>query len=108
MRIAPLIALALTGCAPSTYGLRLSATPLDPTPAATAIPLFSAALPRCPFTDVGLIRSEAAEFTRGTAALDGLRTEARRLGGNAVVHVRFLDGGLTGTVIRFTSPDCNE
>ena len=110
MRIAPLIALAVAGCGPATQSVRLSPTTLVPTPEASPIRLFSAALPRCPFQDIGLITSQrSGDLTSSAAVLDGLRIEARRLGGDAVVHVRFVgEGILSGTVIRFTSPDCKE
>jgi hypothetical protein len=110
MRTSPLIALALAACGATTRNIRLSPTVLAETPHASPIRLFSAALPRCPFQDVGLTTSRSSGgFTSDDAVLDGLRAEARLLGGDAVVHVRFIsDAVLSGTVIRFTAADCKE
>ncbi len=109
MRIFPLVALAVAGCGPATETIRLSPTALEPTAQTTPIPLFSATLPRCPIEDVGLITSEPRDFMSASVAVDGLRSAARRLGGDAVVHVRFIKNGvLSGTVVRFTTSDCKE
>ncbi len=110
MKKALIFAIAAAGCGPETQSVRLSPTVLDPTPAASPIHLFSATLPRCAFQDIGLITSKrSGDLTSSAAVLDGLRDQARRLGGDAVVNVRFVDEGvLGGTVIRFASPDCKD
>lgn len=110
MRVLLLVALVvLAGCGPATRNVRLSPTTRDPAPEAVPIQLFSATVPRCPFEDIGIISSQGRDFTTGSAVLEGLRREARRLGGDAVVQVRFVgEGILSGTVIRFTTPDCRQ
>ncbi len=107
MRLLPLVVLVLIGCGPATQGIRL--TPPAATSGEPPILLFSATQPRCPFQDVGIITSQPQDFTSEPLVLEGLRREARRLGGDAVVHVRFVgEGILSGTVVRFTSADCKE
>ena len=110
MRVWLLVALvSVAGCGPATRSVRLSPTTLGPRPDDAPIQVFSATLPRCPFEDVGIISSQNHDFTTAVAVLEGLRREARRLGGDAVVHARFVgEGILSGTVIRFTTPDCKQ
>ena len=109
MRLLPLVVLILAGCGPATGSVRLTPTVAAPTSETTAISLYSSTQPRCPVQDVGLITSQPRDFTSEAMVLEGLRRQARRLGGDAVVHVRFIgEGILSGTVVRFTSPDCRE
>ena len=109
MKMSPLMALVAVGCSPTTDRVQLLPTARDPTPAAIPIQLFSVVLPRCPFAEVGLVTSRPRDFTSGAMVLEGLRNEARRLGGDAVIHVRFVgERVLSGTVIQFTTPDCQQ
>lgn len=109
MRASPLVALFVAGCGPATDHVRLAPTPLEPSPETTAIALYSATLPRCPVDDVGLITSQPRNFNSAATVLEGLRREARRLGGDAVVQVRFVGTRvLSGTVVRFRTPDCRQ
>lgn len=109
MRISPILILIAAGCGPATENLRLTPTVLTPAAETAPIRLYSATQPRCPVEDVALITSQARDFTSEPKVLEGLRQEARRLGGEAVVQIRFLrQTVLTGTVVRFTNPDCKE
>jgi hypothetical protein len=109
MRMPPLVAILIAGCGPATRSIELAPSPRTAPVGTSPVRLYSAVLPRCPFEDVALITSRPRDLASSPSVLDGLRSEARRLGGDAVVHVRFLeDAVLTGTVIRFTTPDCKE
>jgi hypothetical protein len=109
MRISPLLAMVIAGCGPATRSIELAPSSRTAPVGTSPTRLYSAVLPRCPFEDVALITSQPRDLTSSPRVLDGLRSEARRLGGDAVVQVRFLEEDvLTGTVIRFTTPGCNE
>ena len=109
MRVLPLLAPVVAGCMPATRSIELAPSSANAPVGANPIRLYSAALPRCPFEDVALITSQPRDLTSSPRVLDGLRSEARRLGGDAVVNVRFLgETVLTGTVVRFTAPGCKE
>ncbi len=110
MRLWPLFLLALPACVTSTRVVRLSPTPHEPRPENTAIELYSAHLPRCPFEEIGIVSAHRETWlVPGDAVADALRNRARELGGDAVVRVGFLSAGeLTGTVVRFKQDDCRE
>lgn len=109
MRMSLLLAIVLVGCSPAIRSIELAPNSRAVSVGTSPIRLYSAVLPRCPFEDVALITSQPRDLTSSPRVLDGLRAEAIRLGGDAVVNVRYLEEAvLTGTVIRFTTPGCKE
>ncbi len=117
-------ALVLDGCAPTVSATRLQMAP--PQPADHEILLFAAKLPTCAYDELGLV---SVEPSYGGASeqklLDALKRHARVMGGDAVVRlthgrnasdtvigstVQFGDSWtvLSGTVIRFSDPDCHK
>jgi len=91
------------------------------------VTLFQTQLPHCAFEEVALVTVRPQTFwTTSEKLVDLLRTNARRLGGDAVIHFKSestvegaspsaggsieIDHGLllSGTVIRFRDPACTE
>ena len=102
----PLLGL---GCV-TTSVARLSPTNYASRSADTPIAVYSAQQPTCAFTEIAIIkaRRETWMVSHG-AALDALRSKARKLGGDAVIKVAFDDNdAITGTVIRFDRDDCKN
>ena len=109
-----LATFALAGCGPNIQTFALS----EPYPArgpAEPIVVSSVAIPECPYEELGLVTVRETFDVHGPAILEAVKDEARRLGGDAVlgltpVHkVKGRGGdGLTGTVVRFTDPECRD
>jgi hypothetical protein len=124
MRRRPLPALAVislvAACGPSVSSGAFSSQPLPPTTG--EITLFSTKHPACEYDEIGLVNvTRAHGFNSMQSLIDALRERAREMGGHAVVGVSLAarvegsgEGGvntdrdLTGTVIRFNTPDCRR
>jgi hypothetical protein len=109
MRSFPFTALLSLGCV-STSVARLSPTKYESRSTETPIAVYSSQLPACAFTELAIVSARRETWMAPTdAAVDALRTKARKLGGDAVVRLAFGDGGaVTGTVIRFERDDCKQ
>jgi hypothetical protein len=126
-RLSPLIAgvsLVVTGCAPSVQATRFSQLP--PRPTDQEVLLYSTKIPECPYDEIGLVSGKPrTPWTSGDRVLAAVRARALELGGDAIVglgQVRRVTGGtavgesvsldtttdLTGTIVRFTDPDCRR
>lgn len=121
-----LVAPMLIGCAPSVDTVRLSPVRYPPRPADFRIRMYSTERPRCPFEELGTVRSRKPGFWVSMEDVaESVRDVARELGGDAIIGVTSatqLNGGtvigstvsidtdpvLSGTVIRFKEDDCRE
>lgn len=125
-RIFVISGLCLLGCTPATRVVRLSPTEYDPRPEHYPIRLYRESLPECPYEEIGIVTSRQRHklISMDTVA-ESLREKARELGGDAVIRLSEQDqiqGAvvsssevkldrdpvLSGTVIRFTRPDCRQ
>ena len=126
MRMRSLLATTalLAACGPSIQSARFQ--DVSPGPSADRILLFSSKLPECPYEEVGLITGKSRGFwTSLESVLEGMRDHARDMGGDAIVGLgtsEVVTGGsqagnsvnvhtadrLTGTVVRFSDPDCRQ
>jgi len=108
----------VTTLAPTRYAARPSDHP---------VAVFQAQLPRCAFEEVALVSVRPQAFwTKSDDLVDLMRSNARRLGGDAVIRFKSestvegaspsvngsieIDHGLvlSGTVVRFRQPSCTE
>lgn len=126
-RLAPLVATAsllAVGCAPSVDSTRFS--DMTPRPPGHEIRLYSTLVPECPYEEVGLVTgTKKVPWTSGDEVLAAIRVRAREMGGDAIVglgQTRRVTGGtavgesvsldskteLSGTVVRFTEPECRR
>lgn len=115
----------LTACAPHVRSVSFNGVH-DPRPDTHPIRIYSTRPPECPYDELGMVHARQAVLAVGTpmeAILDALRTRARRMGGDAIVGLAQAvntetgasagptlraSEGLSGTVIRFTRPDCDR
>jgi hypothetical protein len=112
--------MLLSACGASTQSAQfVNAAPL---PADRPVKYFSTKLPACDYEELGIVQSEPQTgFTKMQAVLDKMTSEARRMGGDAVINLRNAssvesDNGatvtvestiaLTGVVVRFKAADC--
>ena len=104
--LVPLFGLACV----TTSVARLSSTKFEARPAQTSISVYSAEQPTCAFTEIAIVKARRETWmVSHDAALDALRSKARKLGGDAVVKIAFDDSdAITGTVIRFDQEDCRH
>jgi len=110
MRAVVFLPLLGLGCLTSTSVARLSPARYESRPADTPISVYSSQQPTCGFTEIAIVkaRRETWMVSHG-AALDALRSKARKLGGDAVIKLAFDDNdAITGTVIRFDRDDCRN
>jgi hypothetical protein len=108
MRCAPFAALIALGCI-ATSVVRLSPTTYESRSGDTPIALYSSQLPTCAFTEIAIVRARRETWMLSNdAAVNALRNETRKLGGDALVRLAFDHGEVTGTVIRFERDDCRQ
>jgi hypothetical protein len=118
------VSIMAIGCAPGVSSTRFSE--VAPHPADHEIRLYSTLVPECPYEELGLVSGKAkVPWTSGDAVLASVRDRARAMGGDAIVglgQVRRVTGGtavgesvsldttteLSGTVVRFTDPECRR
>jgi hypothetical protein len=123
---AALFVPTLTACAPRVDTVRLSPVPYPARPHDFRIRMYSTGRPRCPFEEVGTVRSKKPGFWVSMEDVaESVRQAARELGGDAIIGVtnaEQISGGtvigptvtvdtepvLSGTVIRFRDDDCRE
>ena len=108
--LAVVATVTLLGC-----GLKIRTTPLSgpypPRPADAEVLVWSVAIPECPFEEVGLLTVREGYNASGPAVLVGMKQEARRMGGDALIGLRPAPGGERGlyaTVVRCSSPECRR
>jgi hypothetical protein len=120
------LAGVLGGCTPAVDTVRLTPVPYPPRPADFRIRMYSTERPKCPFEELGTVRSRKPSFFVSMEDVaESVRRVARELGGDAVIGVTNasqISGGtvigstvsvdtdpvLSGTVIRFKADDCRE
>ncbi|HEX7118409.1 MAG TPA: hypothetical protein VF212_06455 [Longimicrobiales bacterium] len=114
----------LLACGPAVRSTPFGDFP--PRPAGEEIRLYSTKLPECPYEEIGLISATRKDpWTPMEEVLAALLERVRQMGGQAVVglgEVQRVGSGtvvgqavsldresaLSGTVIRFTEPDCQR
>jgi hypothetical protein len=125
--VAPtVLAGVLGGCAPAVDTVRLTPVPYPPRPADFRIRMYSTERPRCPFEELGTVRSRKPSFLVSMDDVaESVRRVARELGGDAVIGLTNssqISGGtviggsvsvdsdpvISGTIIRFRADDCRE
>ena len=104
--------VTLLGC-----GLSIATTPLSgpypPRPDDAEVLVWSVATPECPFEELTLITVREGLDARGLA-LEGMKQEARQMGGDALIGLRPAfrgegdEPGLSATVVRFSSAECRR
>lgn len=115
--------LTATACGPTIKSARFTSAPARPD--TTEIELYSAKLPECPFDELGIVSGKSEFFWNSMEdILDGMKSRARAMGGDAIVGVGSAEvvnggtsygnsvsistsAGLSGTVVRFSDPDCH-
>jgi len=109
MRGVVFVPLLGIGCV-TTSVARLSPVKYAARPAQTSIAVYSSQQPTCDYTEIAIVKARRETWmVSHDAALDALRSKARKLGGDAVVRLTFDDSdAITGTVIRFNRDDCRE
>lgn len=124
--ILPIVVL-LAACSPAVRVTRLSPEAYEPRPADHPIRLYQSGRPKCDYEEVGLIIARQRNvFTSMEEVAESMRKKARELGADAVVGlietdqvqgasapldnnvVIDRDPVLSGTAIRFKSPDCRS
>jgi hypothetical protein len=126
LAMAALFVPMVIGCAPSVDTVRLSPVRYPPRPHDFRIRMYSTERPRCPFEEIGTVRSRKPGFWVSMEDVaESVRDVARELGGDAIIgltNTTQLNGGtvigstvsidtdpvLNGTVIRFREDDCRE
>ena len=124
--VSALVISTLAACAPSVDTVRLSPVPYPPRPHDFRIRMYSTERPRCPFEEIGTVRSRKPGFWVSMEDVaESVRDVARQLGGDAIIGVNNssqINGGtviggtvnvdtdlvLSGTVIRFKDDECRE
>ena len=100
-------------------GVRISSTPLSgpypPRPADDEMLVWSVDIPECPFEELSLVTVRDGQGAPESAVLLAMKTEARRVGGDGIIGLRFIPSteergtsGLSATVIRFSSVECRR
>lgn len=120
------LGVLVAACAPSVDTVRLSPVAYPPRPADFRIRMYSTDRPRCPFEEIGTVRSRKPGFWVSMEDVaESLRDVAREMGGDAVIgltNANQISGGtvtggvvtvdsdpvLSGTIIRFREQDCRE
>lgn len=126
LAMAALVVPMLAACVPSVDTVQLSPVRYPPRPDDFRIRMYSTQRPRCPFEEIGTVRSRKPGFWVSMEDVaESVRDVARELGGDAIIGVTNatqLNGGtvigstvsidtdpvLSGTVIRFKEDDCRE
>ena len=104
--------LWLAGCGPSIRLTQLA--PAHPSlPPEAEIMVSSVGIPECPFEELGLVTVRRNED--GSVLLEVMKSEARRIGGHALVGLEAVPrvpdhaaAGLTATIVRFTDATCQR
>lgn len=118
------VSIMAVGCAPAVQSARFGE--FSPRPSDHEVRLYSTKVPECPYEEVALVTGKArTPWTSTDRVLAAVRSRALELGGDAIVglgQVRRVTGGtavgesvsldtttdLSGTVVRFTDPDCRQ
>src|SRR5687768_2958759 len=102
--VAPaVLATLLSGCAPSVDTVRLSPVAYPPRPADFRIRMYSTERPRCPFEEIGTVRSRKPGFwVSMDDVAEAIRDVARELGGDAIIGLTNATQLNGGTVIGST------
>ena len=126
LAVAALLVPLFIGCAPSVDTVRLSPVRYPPRPHDFRIRMYSTERPRCPFEEIGSVRSRKPAFWVSMEDVaESVRDVAREMGGDAIIGVTSatqLNGGtvvgstvsidtdpvLSGTIIRFKEDGCRE
>jgi hypothetical protein len=126
LALAGVLVPLLAACAPSVDTVRLSPVRYPPRPHDFRIRMYSTERPRCPFEEIGTVRSRKPGFWVSMEDVaEAVRDVARELGGDAIIGVTSvsqINGGtvigstvtvdtdpvLSGTVIRFKEAECRE
>ena len=126
LAMAALLVPMLIGCAPSVDTVLLSPVRYPARPHDFRIRMYSTQRPRCPFEEIGTVRSRKPGFWVSMEDVaESVRDVAREMGGDAIIGVTNatqLNGGtvigstvsidtdpvLSGTVVRFKDDDCRE
>ncbi|MDI6789815.1 MAG: hypothetical protein QME44_03895 [Thermodesulfobacteriota bacterium] len=109
---------ALTCCAPAIRTTTFQK--LSPKPADAPIKVYRFKTPQCDFVEIGIINSrQRNKFISMDEVMNSLIVEARKMGGDAIIGLNETnpiydvdqygidrDPVLSGTVIRFTDPNC--
>ena len=84
-----------------------------PRPQDAVLSVFSEKMPECRFEELSLVTAREDSFFFGQDLLGAIKSEARRMGGDALIGLRDLprvrddEGpGLSATVVRFVDPEC--
>lgn len=112
--LAMVATVTVLGC-----GVTIQSTPLSgpypPRSADDEILVWSVGLPECPFEEVSLVTVRDGLGAPESAVLLAMKGEARRVGGDGIVGLRFIpsteaqgDSGLSATVIRFSGAECRR
>jgi len=111
----------LTGCSPSVRTITFQKLP--PKSDDTQIKIFRVKMPQCNFEEIGIVHScKRNRFISMEAVVNSLRVEARKMGGDALIDLNetnrihqinkygkiIRDPVLSGTVIKFTDPNCRQ
>ena len=127
-----LICLALIRCSPAVNRVYLLPEPLPPKPPGHPITLYLDKEPQCPYQEIGLVTSrQRNKLVSMDTVIESLRKEARKMGGDAVIHITLGDKAIgavvshqpsfksstvivdhdpivKGTIIKWLSEDCRE
>jgi len=120
--LVPLSVLLLAACGPTISSAYFKQAP--PRPPEAEIQLYSTKAPTCPYEEIGLVRGRKTALTTMQGVLVALQKRAREMGGDAIIGLGAgsavtgataitkdfatvdVNDGMSGTVIRFTDPDC--
>lgn len=121
---AALLSVVLASCSPAVRAT--SFVRLPPQAPDHPIRIYRSMKPECPVEEIGLVSSrQRNKLISMDAVLEALRKRAREMGGDAVVDLAETneaqgavatgrsvavdrDPVLSGTVVRFTDPDCRR
>ncbi len=116
----------LVSCSPAVNRVYLTQEKLPSKPDDFPIKLYSDQVPKCPYQEIGVVTSrQRNRFVSMEEVTEALRSEARRMGGDALVKVTLGDKTmgvskvgnafiadhdpvLQGTVIKWVQDDCTE
>ena len=118
--------IILIGCTPAIRSSRYTEEYIPPKPTNYPIRVYRTTLPTCPFEEIGHVSArQRNKLITMDSVMDALRDQAREMGGDAIIGLSeddqtqggVISGGsiildrdpvLSGTVIRFTDPDCTK
>ena len=125
MRLLAVVSLVLLGaCAPAVRSMMFVSPGPSPRGPEHKVRLYRDERPACPYEEIGLVRARRTHiFISMRQMEESLRARARRMGGDAVVGISERselqsvavshlgvridsDPVYSGTVVRFTDPDC--